>query len=589
MGRNGISVKMGQLRKELRYLSQLFFYFLSYGNFSGDYLLIQIPVQMSYDIKTKLAMLHQPDSLKNDQFNIWSQGRGEDVWAMLCASMAGDLDTIRKLVARDPKLVNCSYAYLTPLRFAVREDQRAVIDYLIQHGASKGDGHDLITIARDRAYTELTAFFEQQFKDQYHISANGEPLAAAIREFDTEKVYRILADDPGLVDSADRSGNQPIHWAVLTRQLAVIDHLLKLGANINAMRPDGASPIDLTNGDYHYRSWYRDLPATALQKHELLIGHLIARGAYYNISVAAKMGDMDRVGILLDEDPSLVNKLPAYVSYYSGLPLRNAAGAGHLEVVRLLLKRGANPNEPEPGIAPEGGALHAALGRGHLAISKLLLEHGANPNASVESSGNCMSIAHHWGASKEVIDLLASYGGSKTVELVCYDGDIEMLSTMFRANPNLYVDQYAVDGAIQEGQQQLLELILRFQPNRLRTHALQRAVAPEFARWLMEHGLDPNRGNWLGMTPLHQAASNGNIEHAAACLEFGADIDQIDGDSFSTALGWAAREGQKEMVEWLLTKGADPRLPVEEPWALPLAWAKRRGHQEIVEILQGGK
>ena len=53
--------------------------------------------------------------------------------------------------------------------------------------------------------------------------------------------------------------NRPIHWAVMTRQLDLIDELLARGANINAARQDGARPIQLTNGDYHYRGW-RDVP-----------------------------------------------------------------------------------------------------------------------------------------------------------------------------------------------------------------------------------------------------------------------------------------------------------------------------------------
>jgi ankyrin repeat protein len=36
----------------------------------------------------------------------------------------------------------------------------------------------------------------------------------------------------------------------------------------------------------------------------------------------------------------------------SGTPLVVAAGRGHLDVVRLLLERGADPNLPEEGNAP---------------------------------------------------------------------------------------------------------------------------------------------------------------------------------------------------------------------------------------------
>jgi ankyrin repeat protein len=85
---------------------------------------------------------------------------------------------------------------------------------------------------------------------------------------------------------------------------------------------------------------------------------------------------------------------------------------------------------------------------------------------------------------------------------------------------------------------------------------------------------------------LHRCAAKSNIEVAAVCLEFGADIDAMDTDACSTPLGWAAREGKVEMVEWLLGKGAGPNLPREKSWARPSAWAERRGHKEIVQRLK---
>ncbi len=542
----------------------------------------------------KPVRMVQPESLKTEAYQIWSGGRGTDVWAMIYAAATGHLDTIKALVAREPALVNCQYQYFHPIRFAVRENQRAVVDYLLEQGANPADeaGESLVTTARDRGYHELLAFLESLLESRYHIVAGGEAIATAIKAGNGEQLRALLEEDPALLHAADERGNQPIHWAALTRQVDLIDYLLSRGADINAMRPDGARPLDLTNGDYHYRSWYRDLPATALRKHEVLVGWLIARGAYCDISVAAKIGWLERVRELLDADPGLVNRIPAYDGYYSGLPLRCAAGAGHIEVVKLLLERGANPNEPEPGIAPLGGALHTAIGGKHYEVVKLLLEHGANPNAPVESSGNCASMAKHVGASKELISLLASYGGVMGVELTCYSGEVETLAAMLHANPKLRMDE-GVSWLISEGHRQCMELLLRHQPGILKDGVLPGAAwwasaspkDPEYARWLITQGLDINRGNWLGITLLHRCAGKANMEMAAVCIEQGADINAVEGLYSSTPLGWAAREGKKEMVEWLLDKGADPALPKEEPWAQPMAWAQRRGHDAITALL----
>jgi ankyrin repeat protein len=536
--------------------------------------------------KSKVARMVQPVSLKSTEYQPWSRGRGLDVWEMLCASITGDVELIKNLITADLNLVECEYEYFKPLRFAVRENQRAAVDYLLENGADPAyeAGDSLVTIARDRGYTELAAFLELKLRERYQIIPEATAVAAAIKARDVAQVRTLLANNPNLVHAADERGNQPIHWAVMTRQVELIDYLIERGANINAARPDGLRPIHLTNGDYHYRGW-RDLPSTALQKHEVLIGYLLARGADYDISTATKTGDFERVRELLDSNPALVHHLPAQ-SYYTGLPLRNAAAAGHHELVKLLLERGADPNEPEPGIAPNGGALHAAIGGKHYEVVKLLLEHGADPNQAVESSGNCLAMAKWSGAPREVIDLIASYGGVRSVELVCHDGDVETLAQMLHANPNLSIDE-RLDNP------QIMRLILRYQPDMLKCTpdptpwwSLTTPKTADFARWLMERGLDPNRPNWLGITLLHRCAAKGDIEIAQVCLEFGADINALETDSSSTPLACAARLGKKEMVEWLLKQGANPNLPEDEPWALPVEWARRRGRQEIVELLR---
>ena len=73
--------------------------------------------------------------------------------------------------------------------------------------------------------------------------------------------------------------------------------------------------------------------------------------------------------------------------------MKNAAAKGHIEIVKLLLERGADPNLPEEGIAPYGHALYAAASNGHFEIAKLLLEHGAYPNPEVESSADALTMA----------------------------------------------------------------------------------------------------------------------------------------------------------------------------------------------------
>jgi ankyrin repeat protein len=502
---------------------------------------------------------------------------------MLQAAANGDTEKVRSMAARRQGLAHAEFEYRTPLRFAVMENRIETARLLLDLGADPtydSYGDSLLTMARDRDYPEMESLLAATLREKWGIVPEGDEIARIIRDRDIAQLTARLNTRPDLLEAADQRGNKPIHSAVMTRQVPMIDALLERGADINARRPDGARPIELTHGDYWYRGW-RDLPPTAIQQHWMLVGYLLARGAEYDISTAAKLGDLDRIRTLIDDDLDLVNRLPAYCAYYSGLPLKSAARAGNLEAVKLLLERGADPNGAEPNAA-DGGALYDAVMGRHLEIVRLLLEHGARPNAMVESSGSCIWAARD---HPELFNLLSSYGGAMTLELACYDGNLPHVATMLLANPSLPISEEAIHYAAENGHQAVLELLLRYQPEVLASARLGNVGTPELARWVLEHGTDVNRTSWLGIAPLHRFAGQGRTDLAAVCLEFGANIDVVDDEFRSTPLGWAARAGQVEAVRWLLERGANPRLPAEWPWARPVEWARRRGHQEIVDLL----
>ncbi len=351
----------------------------------------------------------RPDALTKNEPLLWSAGTGTDVWDLFCACIAGDLETVERLVSSDPSLVRAHYEYRTPLSFAVRENRVDVAAFLLDHGADPlGVGGDLVEAARDRGYGEMEALLTSRYASLHDASSKGEAVAAAIRERDREKVGRLVDETPELLHAGDGRSSQPIHWAVMTRQIDIIDDLLSRGANIDARRQDGAHPVELTNGDYFFRGW-RDVPREVAAAPADVLAHLLSRGAYCDIWTASHLGDPARVRTLLDEDPSLVNRVADYVG--TGTPLVKAAANGHMEVVRLLLERGADPNLREEGNAPHGSALYSAVYNGHIEIARLLLENGAYPNPEVESSADALSIAI-MNSDTAMIDLLASYGAT---------------------------------------------------------------------------------------------------------------------------------------------------------------------------------
>src|SRR5947199_234778 len=184
---------------------------------------------------------------------------------------------------------------------------------------------------------------------------------------DLPKVKSLLAKDRRLVN-AQHWYQFPIHKAVSAGHTEIVKLLLERGAD-----------------DYWYRA-NRGRSHPTLRNTFVLVGSLLAHGANCNISVAAAVGDLERVEQLLKKDSGLVRRLDsARIS-----PLSYAAREGHLHIVLLLLERGADPNTPEDA-APDGRALYEACCRNHLEIAELLLKHGANPNAEMDSCECCLT------------------------------------------------------------------------------------------------------------------------------------------------------------------------------------------------------
>jgi ankyrin repeat protein len=528
----------------------------------------------------------QPDELSKNEPLMWSTGSGTEVWDMFCACIAGDLETVKRLLNKNPSLARCHYAYRTPMYFAVRENQIDIAAFLLDHGADPiglAVNDSLLEVARDRGYEEMQQLLEVKYANLHGVSTKGEPVAAAIRERNIDLVKRLLDESAALLHAGDGRSNQPIHWAVMTRQIDLIDDLLARGADINARRQDGARPIQLTNGDYHYRGW-RDVPGDAAATPADVLSHLIARGAPVDIWTAAQIGDLNRVKQLVAEDSSLVNRSSDYVTYYlgSGTPLRNAAARGHIDIVRFLLERGADPNVPEEGIAPKGHALYSAVYNRHFEVAKLLLEHGAYPNPPVESSADALSIAL-MNNDERMVELLCTYGASRDVGLLAHYGDLKTAAAVFAANPRLADDPGALGSAA--GNEGFVKLMLRYQPD-LPKRVGVAAGTRELTELLFASGMNPSHPDWLRITPLHEFARKGDVENAALFLDHGADLHARDEDICSTPLGWAAKFGRQTMVELFVGRGAKVNLPDDPPWATPLAWATRRGHAQIADLLK---
>jgi ankyrin repeat protein len=457
----------------------------------------------------------RPAALRSDDKLLWSPGRGTDLWALIQACISGDLDAVRALIARDPSLARAHYTYRKPLYFAVRENRVDIARFLLEHDHNPMDlwfDDSPLEIARDRGYVEMERLLTETLETKFNASSKGEPIALALREHDLARMRELLDAEPALLSKGDRRSNQPIHWATMTRQLGAIDELLQRGADIDARRMDGAQPIHLTNGDYFYRGWRdvpRDWPTTAAQ----VMAHLRSRGAIVDLPTACHTGDLDRVRELLRQDPSLANRVGA-----AGAPLANAAAAGRLDIVQLLLDHGADPNLPEEQIAPRGKALYEAVRSGHYEIAKLLLERGAFPNPPVESSGDALFVARELRPDARVEQLLLSYGATPVPE-----------------------DPEEAWPAVAHNWMRITPL-----------HEAARAGDLEKAKALLDAGADLTaRDEHLRSTPLAWAAKFGQREMVTLLLERGAPRTLPDDPAWATPLAWAKKRGHEEIARLL--------------------------------------
>lgn len=537
--------------------------------------------------------MYQPNELKSAKPLKWSTGRGVDVWQMFCECSAGNLSGVSKLLERDESLVRCHYGYRTPLYFAVKENRLEVAQFLLERSAdplAMEFGDSFLVQANDRGLDSMVALLTEYMAHKFRVSPLGERSAELIRSGDSQGLLKHLQQHPEAIALGDRHSNRAIHWAVMTRQIELIDLLFQLGADLNARRQDGARPIHLFNGDYFYRGW-RDVPENCSATPSQVLDHLLELGAECDLNTACHRGDRAKVLSILAQDPGAANRVSDFLTYYlgSGSPLRNAAANGNLEIVQILLDHGADPNLREEGIAPDGYALYSAVAQNQFEVAKLLLQHGAFPNPEVESSGDALSraIANN---DSQMIELLCSHGAARRVHLLAYDGDLQTAAAVFAANSEMANDPEALANAAGQGHEAFVQLMLRYHPSLPAEISfpgwLVCGKTKKINQMLFCHGMNPSQADWMGATVLHQLARNGNIDLAEQFLDQGANIHARDDDLNSTPLAWAAKSGQTDMVAFLLGRGASKIHPDDPAWATPKAWAMRRQHTNIVKMLE---
>lgn len=326
---------------------------------------------------------------------------------------------------------------------------------------------------------------------------------------------------------------------------------------------------------------------------------------------AAHEGNVAEVRSILDLGVDVNKELT------EGYTALHAAGVkGHLQVVQLLLDRGASlivgtlyvPHDYASALQWTCGP----AGSGSLPIIKLILEHSLTTQGPEQTKQlvNRKSNPFGWTCLRDataanrpaVAQALLNHGamllsddkGHTPLHHAARTGYIEMLETLLRPRSPDHAAE--IQYFLHSREDKRLHSPLRVASNRGQVGAIKCLIAHKARLDIAKSGatplhgaayhnkldvvkfylremstekwdeakLSPHTRNDHGMTALHDAAGNGNYEICQTLLEFGLDVDEKDNDG-RTPLDWAIKNNRRDAAHVLRV------------------WQSDKGHKESAE------
>ncbi|XP_033643957.1 ankyrin repeat domain-containing protein 17-like isoform X1 [Asterias rubens] len=403
--------------------------------------------------------------------------------------------------------------------------------------------------------SEVESFILDQ--EELHFDSSGNPDLRAVDPETLEALLEAAAGIDKLTTADGKAFTDPEILGKLTS--SVSSALDEAEAALYRMRSENAGNLANQGADGQAYADAEDDPA-ALKS----INETTEEGESL-LSLACSGGYFELAQVLLKMNANVEDR----GSKGDCTPLMEAASAGHVDIVKLLIDYGADVNaQSSAGNTP----LMYACSGGHEEAVKVLLDTAANIEDHNENGHTPLMEAAssgHVGIAKVLLERGAGINThsnefkESALTLACYKGHLQMVQFLLEAGADHEHKTDEMHTALMEAS--------------MDGHV-------EVARLLLDHGAQVNMPADSFESPLTLAACGGHTKLADLLIERGANIEEVNDEGY-TPLMEAAREGHEEMVALLLAKGANINAQTEETQETALTLACCGGFLDVAKFL----
>jgi len=416
--------------------------------------------------------------------------------SLVTAAKQGDRAAVQSLLNGHAKRAVAGAEGTAALVWAATRNDLAMADLLLRAGANVKAANEFgataLYAAAAHADPAMTEKLLAAGADPNTALMSGEtPLMEAARRGNLADVRALLSKHANPNARESNGGQNALMWALSERQSAVVEELIKQGADVHAGSKTGFTPL----------------------------------------MFAAQQGDEDGTRILLRAGAKPNDAQPK-----TGLtPLMIASAMGNAKAVDVLLDKGANPDLADANgysslhrvVRDSDYGINAASKDAILAIVTSLLKHGANPNIRLSQDKEK--------AAEEIKNGNVQLEGKRTAVTVT-EIILQGATPLFLAAEvnNLDVIKALVDAgadpliASERGTTPLMMAAGAGTDVQREREPDERATAVETAKFLVARGADVNAAGQYGWTALHAATYQGMNDLIEYLVSKGANIDQKD-------------------------------------------------------------